>query len=51
MRYFTITEFDSPDEVGSGRLMNIDFLEKKIKIMKKFKNCNQVQLVKLAQIL
>ena len=28
MRYFTITEFDSPDEVGSGRLMNVDFLEK-----------------------
>ena len=28
MRHFTITEFDSPDEVGSGRLMNVDFLEK-----------------------
>jgi len=28
MKYFTITEFDSPDEVGSGRLMNVDFLEK-----------------------
>ena len=28
MIHFTITEFDSPDEVGSGRLMNVDFLEK-----------------------
>ncbi len=28
MKYFNITEFDSPDEIGSGKKMNEDFLEK-----------------------
>ena len=28
LKYFTLEEFDSPDEVGSGKKMNKDFLEK-----------------------
>ena len=27
MKYFTYTEFDSPDEVGSGKKMHPDILE------------------------
>tara|TARA_R110000765_G_scaffold172147_1_gene276968 strand:- start:298 stop:663 length:366 start_codon:yes stop_codon:yes gene_type:complete len=27
MEYFNINEFDSPDEIGSGKLMNEEFLQ------------------------
>ena len=27
MKYFTYQEFDSPDEPGSGKNMNADFLD------------------------
>ena len=36
MKYFTITEFDSPDVVGSGKLMDKDFLEKLDLVRAKF---------------
>ena len=28
LKYFKLSEFDSPDEVGSGSKMNYTFLEK-----------------------
>ncbi len=36
MRYFTYTEFDSPDEVGSGKKMHPDILEMLDEVRDKF---------------
>jgi zinc D-Ala-D-Ala carboxypeptidase len=36
MKYFTYTEFDSPDEVGSGKKMHPDILEMLDEVRDKF---------------
>ena len=36
MRYFTYTEFDSPDQVGSGKKMLPDILEMLDEVRDKF---------------
>lgn len=36
MKYFTYTEFDSPDEVGSGKKMHTDILEMLDQVRDKF---------------